>query len=358
MAAGRQIRNWINQRVWLNQYTIVVVVLVMGAVMIYAIYLSQRLSEERSLPPINTTSSKEQYEIAKLAAEIRQIRSDTSGSLFWLKMIALFVTVGGAVGGYLVGQSQTARKRIEFEDRNNIDSVYQGIVLELADKSPLLRAAAAVKLGAILGSFPAEWTVKEVRKAQLIQMTKQVLAASLAIEDDAKVLKTLTIALVLHTPWENEPDDPDDPDKKKRADLRKLDLSGARAADAYWARVDFSESDFYLADVSRASFRRAKMQGAQFCKTHFQDAVLVEANCEGANFKQADLRNADLTNARLRKASFEDAKVFGCKLNGAQLGSNPDTMVDNSKAGDGSSTMSFSDWLADSVAEPDHLTAP
>ena len=40
-------------------------------------------------------------EIDKLAAEIRQIRSDTTGSLFWLKMIALFVTVGGAVGGYL-----------------------------------------------------------------------------------------------------------------------------------------------------------------------------------------------------------------------------------------------------------------
>lgn len=45
-------------------------------------------------------TSKGQYEVYKLAAEIRQIRSDTSGSLFWLKVVALFVTVGGAVGAY------------------------------------------------------------------------------------------------------------------------------------------------------------------------------------------------------------------------------------------------------------------
>ena len=43
-------------------------------------------------------TAKDSYEISKLDAEIRKIRSDTAGSLFALKVIALFVTVGGAVG--------------------------------------------------------------------------------------------------------------------------------------------------------------------------------------------------------------------------------------------------------------------
>jgi uncharacterized protein YjbI with pentapeptide repeats len=333
------IRKWVSRSLALNQYTITALVILVCVAIIAVVYQSQKLSEQRSLPPIETTSTKEQYEIAKLAAEIRQIRSDTSGSLFWLKMIALFVTVGGAVGGYLIGQSQTAKKRIEFENRKNIDSAYQGIVLELADKSPLLRAAAAVKLGTILRSFPVEWTASDARKAQLIQMTKQVLAASLAIEKDPKVLKTLTIALVLHKPWEND----SNPVRKKYADLRELDLSGARAADAYWARVDFSYSDFYRADSSRTSFREAVLEGAQFRNTKLQDAVFIKANCKGANFKLADLRNADLTDANLEKATFEGAKVFGCKLTGVE--SSPD-MVDSSPAGDGSQMISLQEWLA------------
>jgi len=333
------VRKWVSRSLALNQYTITLLVILVCVAIIAVVYQSQKLSEERSLPPIETTSTKEQYEIAKLAAEIRQIRSDTSGSLFWLKMIALFVTVGGAVGGYLIGQSQTAKKRIEFENRKNIDSAYQSIVAELADKSPLLRAAAAVKLGTILRSFPVEWTVSDARKAQLIQMTKQVLAASLAIEKDPKVLKTLTIALVLHKPWENDSDSM----RKRYADLRELDLSGARAADAYWARVDFSYSDFYRADSSRTSFREAVLEGAQFRNTKLQDAVLINANCKGANFKLADLRNADLTGANLEKASFEGARVFGCKLTGVASG--PD-MVDGSPAGDGSQMISLQEWLA------------
>ena len=60
-------------------------------------------------------NAKDSYEVSKLDAEIRQIRSDTAGSLFALKVIALFVTVGGAVGGYLIGQSRTTQARISFE---------------------------------------------------------------------------------------------------------------------------------------------------------------------------------------------------------------------------------------------------
>jgi hypothetical protein len=38
--------------------------------------------------------------------------------------------------------------------------------------------------------FPHEWNVSDKRKNQLIQLTKQVLAAARSIEDEPKVLKT------------------------------------------------------------------------------------------------------------------------------------------------------------------------
>jgi hypothetical protein len=162
------------------------------------------------------TNTKEQYEIAKIYSEIRQIRSDTGGSLFWLKLIALFVTVGGAVGGYLVGQKQATRSRMEFEDRatrsrmkfegrKNVDAAYQSIVQELSAKSHLLRAAASAKLGSILESFPEEWSVSEDKdeninkRNQLIDLTKKILAASLSIEKKKSVLKNLTKSIALHS---------------------------------------------------------------------------------------------------------------------------------------------------------------
>jgi hypothetical protein len=345
MAAQRNILEKIRKVFGLDKYGIPILMVLMLSVIIVVVYYSQKLSEQTSLPPIITTSSKEQYEIAKLAAEIRQIRSDTSGSLFWLKMIALFVTVGGAVGGYLVGQKQTTKKRLEFENLKNIDSIYQSIVLELADKSnPLLRAAAAVKLGMILKSFPSEWVVDDARKRQMIQLTKQVLAASLAIEEDPKVLKTLTIALALHKHLE---DDPKEPGKKMTVgDARELDLSGAKAADAYWKRVDFSGSDFYRADLTRASFREALLQDTQFCLANLQEAVLREAICRRTDFKLADLRKADLSDARLVETKFKGAKVFGCLLTGAEFGDNPNDWVDDSEAGDGSHKIRVTAWLA------------
>src|SRR6266550_1486157 len=180
MTAQRNFWERTKANLGLDKFGAPILIALMLLAIILVVYYTQRLSEQTSLPPIVTTSPKEQYEIAKLAAEIRQIRSDTSGSLFWLKMIALFVTVGGAVGGYLIGQSHATTKRIDFENRKNVDSAYQALVQELSDKdAPIQRAAAAVKLGAILKSFPSEWTVTEPRKEQLIELTKQVMAAAL-----------------------------------------------------------------------------------------------------------------------------------------------------------------------------------
>jgi len=184
----------------LSQFAIAGLVVVVLGISVAIVYWSQAQVERDAFalrPHVDTSALKARAEIAKLVAEVRQIRSDTAGSLFWLKMIALFVTVGGAVGGYLVGQSRTNQARIAFENRKNVDAVYQSLVQELSNEAAVLRAAAAVKLGAILESFPAEWDVGDDRRDQLIKLTKQVLAASLAIERDEKVLKMLTRLLHL-----------------------------------------------------------------------------------------------------------------------------------------------------------------
>src|SRR3954462_13980777 len=51
---------------------------------------------EQGSPP---AALKDQREVDKLTAEVEKIRSDTEGSLYWLKLAALFVTVGGAMSG-------------------------------------------------------------------------------------------------------------------------------------------------------------------------------------------------------------------------------------------------------------------
>ena len=284
--------------------------------------LQARVEQDLPAPGTLPSAVQEQisrYEVERLKAQIKQIRSDTAGSLFWLKMVALFITVGGAVGGYLVGLKGTTRQRIEFEDRKSVDAAYQAILSELSSDKPLLRAAAAVKLGALLERFPSEWLVGPQRRQELTDLTKRVIAASLSIETETKVLKALTIALVMHKPWA----DGGDEKKRRLSDCIGLDLSGAKAEDAYWARVDFSNADFYNANLAEASLRSAVLRGAQFRGACLRDAVLRDADCSGANFKLSDLRNADLSGAHLAGANFEHAKVAGVTLAGAVLDKSP-----------------------------------
>lgn len=344
-------RRTVRSRFALTQPVIVLTVVLVLAVTLLMAFLLQSQAERGALSPIvaGGSNARELREIDKLDAEIKQIRSDTGGSLFWLKMAGLFVTVGAAVGGYLIGQARTTRDRVEaerqttqerlaFEHRQSVDATYHAIVQELTVDTPLLRVASAMKLGKLLQAPPVEWHVSAERRLELSQLTKQVLAASLAIETDEKVLKALTIALGLHA------------EETAHADLRALDLSGAKARDAYWARIDFRYADFYLADLTDASLRKALLDGAQFRQTILANAVLTEASCEGATFKLADLRGANLEGAKLRGTTFVDVRVFGASLAGADVGDNPDGRVDVSPAGDGSETMPVAEWLAQAAA--------
>ncbi|WIY24535.1 pentapeptide repeat-containing protein [Parasedimentitalea psychrophila] len=326
----------------LSQSSIIMLIAMLLAVMIAVIYGVQYFID----PEISITSEglgdrKIEYEISKLVAEISRIRSDTAGSLFWLKLIALFVTVGGAVGGYLIGQSYTTDKKLSFEHRKDVDAAYQSIVHELSADSQILRAAAAVKLGAILKSFPVEWDVGSKRRRQIIQLTKQIFAAALSIEADQKVRKTITINIALDASDENE----------NLSDLRELDLSGACGSDAYWARCDFFETDFFQADLGATSFRRSSLEYAQFREADLQGAVFDESKCVETNFTSSDLRRATFVDAVLDGANFDQAKVFGVEVRRAKSIKNlKGHLVDCSAEGDGSILVPIEKWIEGSEA--------
>lgn len=320
------------------------VALVLAAVMV-AGYALQALVQRGSLTSASGPALKDQREIDKLTAEVKQIRSDTGGSLYWLKLAAVFVTVGAGVGGYLIAHSRSTRERLaaedrrtqmrlDFERRGQVDAAYQAMVLELSSALPILRANAAMKLGKVLQAPPVEWHLEDERRDEIWSLTKQLLAASLAIETEPKVLKALTIAVALHAAHD------------EHGDLRGLDFSLARAADAYWARIDFSYADFYKADLTGASLRKANLGSAQFREANLQGAVLAEAACQKTNFKLTDLRHADLSGADLTGASFESAKVHGVVLAGATLAPSGHHVVDLSERGDGSELRSVADWLS------------
>lgn len=338
----------------LKNRTVVLLVVLMLLFIAALTFIPQRILDNRisslSAKTSDIDSRKKVLELSKIDAEISKIRSDTIGSLFWLKLIALFVTVGGAVGGYLVGQNRATVARINFEDRKNVDAVYQSIVQELSSESPILRAAAAVKLGTILKEFPHEWNVSKIRKRQLIQLTKQVLAAALSIETEAKVLKTLTINIV-----QDKIQDSAATDIAHRgfANMRELDLSTAKAADAYWAKADFSYADLYKANLNGASFRKSILAGAQFRQSILTHTVFVDADCAGSNFKMADLRGADFTRANLTRANFENARIHGAQFKGAQLKDIPESRVDISREGDGTEMVGIHDWLSRFDSHPE-----
>jgi uncharacterized protein YjbI with pentapeptide repeats len=341
MSEKRNIGKLLNKLFVLNGFTAALLVILLLILIFLIVEQRQQTAIQGIVPPdpvSQPTNAKEPFEIAKLKAEIQQIRSDTSGSLFWLKLIAVFVTVGGAVGGYFLAQTKTSRNRIEFEDRKNVDTAYQSIIQELSNESALLRAAAVVKFGAILESFPSEWNVSDDRKAQLRQLTKQVLAAALSTEDNSKVLKTITISIVLHKDLLK--------DSIKFGNLQGMDLSGAKAADAYWAKVDFTYTDFYKAILTGTSFRKSILQSAQFREATLNKAVFVDSDCTQANFKLADLRDADFTGATISQANFEGARIHGVKLDKLKiLEIDRSVKVDNSPDGDGSQMITVKEWL-------------
>lgn len=125
--------------------------------------------------------------------------------------------------------------------------------------------------------------------------------------------------------------------------LRKIDLRGARFAEAVFAGSDLSGGKLDDADLSRASLFEATLtgailDGASLCGASLHEASMAEvkagilaggadlsyADLAGANlrestFLESDLRYASLDNADLRKGTFMHVNLSGATFHGATL---------------------------------------
>ena len=106
-------------RTWRLNESLTIALSVVGllVVVLGLVYFSQYMIERDALSPsADPAALREVREIDKLSAEIRQIRSDTGGSLFWLKLVGVLVTVGRS-GGRLPRRRRAVRRGSDSSSR-------------------------------------------------------------------------------------------------------------------------------------------------------------------------------------------------------------------------------------------------
>jgi uncharacterized protein YjbI with pentapeptide repeats len=108
-------------------------------------------------------------------------------------------------------------------------------------------------------------------------------------------------------------------DFSEYADLRRIDLSGARLRDANFTDAKLEGVSFAQSQLQSASLYGARLQGASLDGAQLQGASLNIAELSGASLNGADLRGASLNGADLRGASLHDAKLQGAFLRRAKL---------------------------------------
>lgn len=103
------------------------------------------------------------------------------------------------------------------------------------------------------------------------------------------------------------------------ADLRRIDLSGARLKNANFQSSKLEGISFTDAQLQGAFLDGAKLQGASLDRAQLQGASLLFAGLEGASLGDTELQGASLNGAQLQDASLYGAKLQGASLRIAQL---------------------------------------
>jgi uncharacterized protein YjbI with pentapeptide repeats len=93
------------------------------------------------------------------------------------------------------------------------------------------------------------------------------------------------------------------------ADLRRVDLTGAR----------MSGANLFVTALQGASLDSAQLQGASLGGAHLQGVSLGHAQLQGASLDSAELQGAVLRDAQLQGASLRQAQLQGASLARAQL---------------------------------------
>jgi uncharacterized protein YjbI with pentapeptide repeats len=95
------------------------------------------------------------------------------------------------------------------------------------------------------------------------------------------------------------------------ADLRRVDLTGARMSGAILDETDFQGALLDNAWLQDASFRSADLRDASLSKGHLQLAFFQGARLQGAFLWSAQLQGATLSDAQLQGAYLADAQLQG-----------------------------------------------
>lgn len=103
------------------------------------------------------------------------------------------------------------------------------------------------------------------------------------------------------------------------ADLRWVDLSGARLQDAKLNGTSLQGASLDSARLQYAELFATKLQGASLKGARLHGAKLNEANLQGASLNKARLQDVPLDSARLQGASLNEAELQGASLNLARL---------------------------------------
>jgi uncharacterized protein YjbI with pentapeptide repeats len=103
------------------------------------------------------------------------------------------------------------------------------------------------------------------------------------------------------------------------ADLRRVDLTGARMSGAILSETDFQGASLDGAWLQDTSFRAADLQDASLGKAHLQLAYLQAARLQRAFLWNAELQGATLDDAQLQRAYLGEAQLQGASLNSTLL---------------------------------------
>jgi uncharacterized protein YjbI with pentapeptide repeats len=103
------------------------------------------------------------------------------------------------------------------------------------------------------------------------------------------------------------------------ADLRRIDLSGARLRNANFRFAKLEGVSFTGSELQSAFLHRALLQGASLNGAQLQGSSLDFAQLQGASLVNAQLQGVSLDFAQLQGASLDVAQLQGASLNYAQL---------------------------------------
>jgi len=288
-------------------------------------------------PPSAETPEVEQIhpaEIEKLKEEASAYRLQNEWQGVWSRRLSpLLSLVGGLIAaGFAFWAGNTLNRTQERK-------VYQDILLgrerhnlelfkSLGDPDPRVRVgAASVLVPRLMELAPRvlaspDGSPDSAEKREFDSIIKVLIAVSKHEEKDElqKYIADQLVEVLGAQPAE----DAKDSRPAGKSPLSDYDFQGAKLTNAWWARANLSEVDFYRATLARAGLANAWLEGAILKHAILTSAVLRGCHLKGANLDAAqlagaDMRKADLREARLREADLRGADLREADLTGADL---------------------------------------